>query len=581
MPLYPSLLALLFSLLLPFVTSALPLPSEGEEALNEEETLLFFDLPPLQKTLFWMLEKQPTVHLGFAGPYDTPEELDRLLIELYTDNGISPYWVSTSGAQRRAYTLISVLLKAEEEGLDPTRYRLSSIIPLLTASELEDLSRLDLLLSLAFIAYVTDMREGQAVACLLDPQLFGAARSTKWDTLDVLREGLNSPDLELFLAMQAPKHAEYQALKTLLAEYRLLEAQGGWPQLPEGPDLKAGAEDPRLDLLAQRLFRTGDLAHLDAGPFARYEGALVEAVKSFQRRYNLEPDGVLGKDTLRVLNIPVRDHINKIILNMERWRWLPQNLDGRRIFVNIAAFHLTLTSDYSSELTMPVSVGKLKNKTPVFNHSMSYIEVNPYWTIPPSIARNEIVPKMQKNPYYLHDERIRIFAGWQEDSPELPPSAINWQTIGTGINRYRLRQEPGPQNALGRIKFMFPNNKNIYLHDTPSPSQFKKRKRTLSHGCVRVSQPLDLALYILQNDGQRISKKQLQDLIASGKQRVFVLNSTVPVHLMYRTVFVDPATGRAHFYSDIYERDSALAKALFFPEGGDPCPSPSDAEVSP
>ncbi len=574
MPLYPSLVAFLFSLLLTLVcvlsTPAFPPPGEGEEGPSEEEAVLFFDLPPLQKTLFWMLEKQPSVHLDCAGPDDKAEELDRTLIELYTDNGIFPYWVSESGPNRRAYALISMLLKAEEEGLDPSRYRLSHIIPLLTVNALEDLIRLDLLLSLAYISYVTDLREGQAVACLLDPQLFAAARSKNWDKLEVLREGLNSPDLAEFLTQQAPQHGEYQALKALLENYRRIEAQGGWPQIPEGPSLKPGMEDGRIDILAQRLFLSGDLASLET-PFLRYEGALVEAVKTFQGRYNLEADGILGSDSLNVLNIPLRDHINKIIVNMERWRWLPHKLEGRRILVNIAGFYLTMQHDQTTELTMPISVGKIKNKTPIFNHTMSYIEVNPYWTIPPSIARTEIVPKMQKDPYYLYNEGIRIFSGWEEDSPELPPSVINWHTIGTGINRYRLRQEPGPKNALGRVKFMFPNNRNIYLHDTPSHSQFQKRQRTLSHGCVRVSQPVNLALYILQNDGRSLSKKQLQTLIASGKQRVFILKSPLPVHLIYRTAFIDPTTGQPHFYSDIYERDRLLAKALFLHDAEEKC----------
>ncbi|MCI5159109.1 MAG: hypothetical protein D3906_11880 [Candidatus Electrothrix sp. AUS1_2] len=263
------------------------------------------------------------------------------------------------------------------------------------------------------------------------------------------------------------------------------------------------------------------------------------------------------------MNVPVQEHIDKLILNMERWRWLPHKLEGRRILVNVAGFRLVGMYDCNVEITMPVIVGKVKNKTPIFSDVMTYIEVNPYWNIPPNIARNEIVPKVRENPFYLQEQRIRIFADWREGAPEIPPESIDWENIGRGISQFRLRQDPGRGNALGTIKFMFPNTKNIYLHDTPTHGLFRRSRRAFSHGCIRVSRPLELAGYILNHDYQMISRKQLEAQVAGKKRKIFVLNQPLPVHLIYRTAWVDRHTGTAYFYDDIYGRDARLAAALF------------------
>ncbi|MCI5120860.1 MAG: hypothetical protein D3908_06665, partial [Candidatus Electrothrix sp. AUS4] len=237
--------------------------------------------------------------------------------------------------------------------------------------------------------------------------------------------------------------------------------------------------------------------------------------------------------------------------------------EGRRIFVNIAGFRLVGMNDRQVEITMPVIVGKVQHKTPVFNDVMTYIEINPYWNIPSSIARNEIVPKVLENPLYLQEQRIRIFADWQAEAAEVMPESIDWQNIGGGINQFRLRQDPGPGNALGTIKFMFPNNNNVYMHDTPTHGLFRRAKRAFSHGCIRLSRPLDLADYILSNDHQMVMREQLKAQIASHERKIFVLNQPLPVHLIYRTARVDRSTGAAYFYDDIYGRDARLAAALF------------------
>jgi murein L,D-transpeptidase YcbB/YkuD len=577
------------------------------QAENMVRSIPATDMLPLQKNLFWLLENKPAVKFSFITDWKVSDGVDALLFTFYQENNFFPYWVTEYGPTRNAHILLSVLRRVDEEGLDLKRYRISRITALLVSRKTKDLAQLDLMLTLALYTYLGDMLEGAAASCLLDPALFSTARSTVADHKAMLHQAVSALDLRQFLKKLPPHHYEYQSLKKMLVRYRRMAGQGGWSKIPSGQTLRPGMADPRLRLLAERLFITGDLKDFSViapppllarpkpfpGPVTvtynhislreallppswwlippalppvhrlQYSNALLRAVQHFQQRYNLEQDGVIGKNTLETLNLPVENHINKIILNMERWRWLPHQLQGRRILVNIAGFRLVGMNDRKVEITMPVIVGKVGHNTPIFNHVMTYVEVNPYWNIPPSIVRNEIVDKVIENPFYLQEQRIRIFANWQEGAPEVMPGNIDWENIGRGINQFHLRQEPGPGNALGTMKFMFPNNNNVYLHDTPAHGLFRRVKRAFSHGCIRLSRPLDLASYILSNDHQMVLRKQLKAQVASRKRKIFVLNQPLPVHLIYRTARVDRNTGAAYFYDDIYGRDARLAAALF------------------
>ena len=541
----------LATLLLLFSRTDQPALAAGTESQNR-----------LQHSLNQVLVNRPTTTFGFTTLQADPSAVDRVLLSMYLKDNIRPYWVTSSGPNQKAEALLSVLNTAQEDGLNPDHYRLMDIQNLWKGRKPEDLARLDVMLTLAMGMYVTDMREGSAIPCLLNPKLFAAARDQKVDIIEVIRQALSAPDLVRFLQLQAPQHFGYQSLKKILAQYRKLEARGGWPKIPAGKVLKPGMHDDRISLLAQRLTITGDLKP-PVAPSNTYDSQLVKAVKHFQSRYNLERDGIIGKATLAALNIPVQDHIRRIIINMERWRWLPHTLDGRRILVNIAGFHLAGIRDEQLEITMPVIVGKTQHKTPVFTHTMRYVVFNPYWNVPNSIAENEMVPKMIKDPNYLQKERIRIFDGWNENAREVDPATIDWKTIGKGIRKYRLRQDSGPDNALGTIKFIFPNDYHVYMHDTPAHSLFKRNNRSFSHGCIRVSRPRDLALYILDNDDHGWSKERINALIKEGKRTVVSLKKPFPVHILYRTVFVDPRDNTIHFYDDVYGRDTLLARALF------------------
>ncbi len=539
-------------------------PADQEQsvtAIASDPELLPAD--PINSQIRKLLADKPTATLGFTTIKIDPVAVDLTLSDLYEKNSYQPYWVTEQGSGTKADSLLSVLTGSAEEGLEPALYHIAELGSIWQNRDPESLARLDLMLTLAMAAYVSDMREGRAISCLLDPKLFAAARDKEVNLKDVVHQGLKTPDLVQFLQMQAPMHSQYQSLKKTLADYRKLAAEGGWPEIPEGKTLKPGMTDERLPLLIKRLSITGDLNPVPETVPLTYDDQLVEAVKHFQYRYNLEQDGVIGKNTLSALNIPVEDHVSKIILNLERWRWLPHILDGRRILVNIAGFQLKAIQNEKVEMQMPVIVGKVFFKTPVFSHRMTYLVINPFWNIPTSIARNEIVGKMAKDPSYLQSQKIRMFKGWKENAPEVDPASINWQTIGRGINSYRLRQDPGPGNALGRIKFMFPNSDNIYMHDTPTHSLFKRSKRSFSHGCIRVSKPIDLAEHILASDNSNWTKKRIKEVIASGKRQIIRLKNPWPVHILYRTVRIDPADGTVFFYDDVYGRDALLAEALF------------------
>jgi murein L,D-transpeptidase YcbB/YkuD len=516
----------------------------------------------LTASLNRVLEDTPTTTLGYTDLQADPSTVDRVLLSMYLKNNSTPYWVTPHGPGQKAEALISVIKTADEDGLNPEHYRLKTLEKLWQSRSADDLAVLEVMLTMAMGSFVADMREGRAVSCLLDPELFAAARDHKVDLIKIIHQALTAPDLVQFLRQQAPQHQGYQSLKTALARYRTLKAQGGWQAVPEGKVLKPGMQDHRLGLLAQRLVVTGDLQQPVSAP-AVYDDQLVTAVKHFQKRYNLEQDGIIGKATLAALNIPIDDHIRGLIINMERWRWLPHTLGGQRLLVNIAGFYLAGIQDEKLQITMPVIVGKLHHETPVFTHTMRYIEFNPFWNLPNSIARDEIIPKMIKDPQHLAKEHIRIFDGWGENAREVSPSSIDWKTIGKGIRRYHLRQDPAPDNALGTVKFMFPNKYNVYMHDTPAHGLFKRNKRSFSHGCIRVGDPHGLALYLLNKDTGGWTEERIKKIVASGKRTIVNLKKPFPVHILYRTVLVDPRDNTVHFYDDIYGRDTLLARALF------------------
>jgi L,D-transpeptidase YcbB len=332
----------------------------------------------------------------------------------------------------------------------------------------------------------------------------------------------------------------YAALKGHLKKYHEAAKAGGWQPLPASArGLKKGASSPAVVALKKRLQLTGDLAAGDTT--ALFNDSLAVAIKNIQQRYGLLPSGVVNDSLIQSLNVPVEKRMEQIVLNMNRMLWTPQLPDSNLIQVNIPEYHLYVYADSGKTLDMPVIVGKEGNSTMMFNGDLNQVVFNPYWKVPESIVRDEIMPKMKTDPNYLKSQHMEIVS--QKDSIPV------------------IRQLPGAKNSMGKAKFLFPNNYDIYLHDTPDKSLFAQKDRALSHGCIRVAKPEQLAAYLLRNQSEW-TPERIQQAMNSGKEQTVQLNRPVPVAITYYTAWVD-RTGQLHFRNDVYQHDDRTARMMF------------------
>ena len=460
----------------------------------------------------------------------------------YERRAFAPAWSNGGGLLPRAAELTAALAAAGEHGLRPEDYptaeirRRMGLLPLSGATPAPgDLADLDLLLTHAFLTYGAHLRGGR-----VSPQSIQrdcAVERSATDLAAVLEEALGAGRIRQALEELAPPHEGYRALRQQLAKLReTAAARGGWPAVPDGPTLQADDRDDRIAALRARLAATDDAPPGEPAEPAVLDPPLVEAVQAFQRRHGLEPDGVVGPATLRALNVPAADRFRQIELNLERWRWFPRDPGERHVMVNVAGFELAAVEAGRTAVSMRIIVGKPYQRTPLFSSAMTQVVLNPSWHVPSSITTKEIVPRLKRDPGYL---------------------ARNGYYWSNG----RLVQRPGPQNALGRIKFLFPNRFNVYLHDTPSRSLFERTVRTFSHGCMRIEKPLELAEWVL---GETWTRERLEAAIAARRERSVRLPEPLPVHVVYWTAWVDDAGG-LQLREDVYGRDEALGKGL----GGD------------
>ena len=509
------------------------------------------------------LEMGPSVHLNINAHGRSATDIDEILMQLYSNNELQPFWIEDGKLRQPGIDIHAVLQDAGSQGLNPADYLISNINQFWNSTDISGQAQLDILLTLGMMLYVADQREGRIQPRQLDPKLFATASDVEVDWKTLFATAFKTADMKLFLAEQAPPFFQYRHLQKKLAEYRMIAQKGGWPSLPDGEVLKPDMVDKRIKMLRERLAVTGELQTENIENTV-FDPHLAEAVKKFQQRHNLLPDGVIGKQTIAALNVPVELRIQQIIINMERYRWLKPMNDEQMVAVNIAGFQAVAGRPGRFDITMPVIVGRTYHKTPVFNDTIKYVEFNPYWNVPTSIASSEILPKLKKDPGYLKKQNMRIFRGWAEDAAELDASTIDWSKVSKKeMNRYRVRQDPGPQNALGTLKIMFPNKYNVYLHDTPAHGLFKEKTRAFSHGCIRMARPAEMAAWVLGGAAKGWSVERVHEIVATGKRQVVTLDEPMPVYILYRTTVVDPEDDNLYFYSDIYGRDKLLAQALF------------------
>jgi murein L,D-transpeptidase YcbB/YkuD len=475
-------------------------------------------------------------------------------------------WITNRGPVPQVESLLQSIRTVYEDGLRPEDYHLGEIEELENqvvshfgepkSVEPRKLADLDLLLTDAFLVLSSHLLSGRINPESFDPEWIANRRGA--DLSVVLEEALMGNRVEETLAELRPPQYGYQALRQELSRYRKIAEAGGWPMIPPGPKLKKGSRDPRVSILRERLTKSGDFD--DSADEDIYDERLERAVVRFQKDHGLTPDGIVGPATLEALNVPVEERIRQIELNMERWRWLPNDLGNPHILINMADFHLNVIDNRQKLMTMKIIVGKSYRRTPVFSGNMTYLVLNPVWNVPQNIAIKDKLPLIRNDAHYLATQNMRVLRGWGEDESEVDPATIDWASISTKNFIYHLRQEPGPQNPLGRVKFMFPNRFDVYIHDTPNRELFEKTERTFSSGCIRIENPIDLAEFALRDD-PKWTRETILAAMDKGSQQIVKLPRAICVHLLYWTAFVDD-DGTLQFRKDIYGRDRKLDMAL-------------------
>jgi murein L,D-transpeptidase YcbB/YkuD len=473
------------------------------------------------------------------------------LINFYTGRGYQPAWLDIQGKPRpAAEELLKALDEADREGLRTVDYQRTALRKRLTALQngegTSDISRLtdfDLLFTDTFLTYGSHLLSGQLSPRKVDPDWAMKPRSR--DLAAVLEQALTQDQIAETLRALAPQAKGYTQLREMLGKYRKVEQEGGWPIVASSAPGKT---------LRARLEASGDLS--EGGKHR--DKALTEAVRRFQKRHGLPETGTVNAATLAALNVPVSERIRQIELNLERWRWMPDDFGSRYILVNIPSYKMQVFEENKPVLESKVVVGRQERQTPTFTANMAYLVLSPKWYVPRSIAVKDKLPQLKRNPYALARQGIRIY---NSAGQQINPGAVNWSAVSARNFNYHLRQDAGPRNALGGIKFMFPNPYSIYLHDTPSRELFSRNQRTYSSGCIRISNPVELAEYLLKHD-PKWNKDTIKTASTSGKQRVVQLPEEVPVYLLYWTAWVD-SEGLLHFRDDIYKRDKPLVRALY------------------
>ena len=489
------------------------------------------------------------------------------LPRFYAQRGYRPAWEGAGGDFAPAAELTHQIEAAAAHGLDPQTYRLNILQDLLERVRGQLASGhsldaalsadLDFLLTDAFLLLASHLRAGRVNPQTLHPE-WVVQMDPAIDFARILQEAIASGRIGAALETFPPPHPEYRALKLALADYRRLATAGEWPQLPPSARWEPGDTGEIADLLRARLIASGDISPTAEG--AGPDRELFEGLRRFQARHGLEVDGRMGAQSVQALNVSIGERVRQIELNLERWRWLPPDLGPRHIRVDVPHFDLSVIAEGDTVLRMRVVVGRHYRRTPVFSSLMDHLVFNPDWTIPPRIAVQDILPKARKEPGYMRRENIRVFDGWGRDAAELDPDAIDWGGVTAANFRYKLRKDPGPKNDLGRVKFMFPNNFNVYLHDTPSRRLFERSMRGFSSGCIRIEKPLELAALVLL-DSPAWTPESVKAAVDSGRMRTVTLPRKIPVHLIYMTAAAG-ADGRVEFRPDIYQRDPVLDLAL-------------------
>jgi len=501
-----------------------------------------------------------SIKTSLAASYDTahPDSAAYLaaqkLYYFYGGRGFEPVWLTKNPVGKITFSpaaqkIITVFNKSYLEGLRPADY-LTDALSLDAAANPAQLAALETAFSAAAMRYAKDAFSGRVKPSSVSHSI--TQKPPELDGAKFLLQLASSNEPDRLLLSLSPTNREFVALKAALA--RALKDNEQEPiVIANGKILKAGMSDKRVTVLRQRLDLPANGAEDDNEERDVYDAELVAAIKAFQLNMGLIVDGIVGPATIAALNGATAPSRQDIIANMERWRWMPRDMGNFYVFVNIPEFRLTIVRDKETTFETRVVVGKRQFQTPVFSDEIENIVVNPYWNVPSSIARREIGPAIIKNPGYLAANNMELLSGGQV----INASLVDWST--TSISKFRIRQRPGRNNALGTIKFLFPNEHAVYLHDTPSKYLFSRSQRAYSHGCVRVQDPMAFAQALLVNE-KNLSRASLENQFGA-KERWNNLATHIPVHLAYFTLRADK-DGNIRSYGDVYGIDAKLKQML-------------------
>jgi murein L,D-transpeptidase YcbB/YkuD len=484
------------------------------------------------------------------------KKLWKLTQQFYERRQHAPAWLKGTAPRPTVAELIAALSAASEEGLDPQLYNVSLLEQKRQTASQGFLSKRgfepaeagehDVWLTYLYLKYASDLADGLSDLARADAKW--QIRPEKFDPAASLEDALARNRIEESLRELTPDNPQYLALRRVLAEYRTQAAGGGWPTVPANLRLAPGQKSRNVALIAQRLSASGDYKGpaINTGATATYSTDLQEAVKRFQRRHGVTDDGIVSAPVVAEMNVPIDRRISQITLNLERWRWLPRDLGERHIVVNIPEYRLEVWERNQVPLAMRVVVGKQDTQTPIFNDVMTHLVFSPYWNVPPNIAEGETLPEILKDPGFLDRNSMEVL---DSDGNLIDPRSIDLADPA----RYRFRQRPGAHNSLGLVKFMFPNQYNVYLHDTPTDSLFARASRSFSHGCVRLENPMALAEYVLR-DQPEWTRERIEEAMNAEQERTVKLRSAIPVYLGYFTARVS-ADGIMQFRRDVYDID--------------------------
>jgi len=473
---------------------------------------------------------------------DQPLDKD-MLHAFYAYRNYALAWDGDDGRlSDRAAAVYATLAAADQEGLEPTDYHIGEITRLANASTDVDRLNRDLLLTDGLVHYASDVSAGKLTSRQTDER-YDDRQSLGLPQYLASSANLDPAELALFLANLGPSTPQYLAVKAMLAKARRYADAGGWTTLPDGGSIRPGMHDPIMPMLRQRLIAEGWLP-ANSKPAGKgnddlYDQPLSGAVAAFQAEHAIKSDGVIGKDTRAALDLPAEARVQQLAVNLERLRWGEAPTEGRAVEVNLASYSLKVYQDGTPILTMPVVVGSRENPTPMIASRITTVVLNPNWTLPPNVIK-EMLPRIRDDDAYLRNKGIA-----REESD----------------GHVRLVQPPGPTNPLGRYKFIMPNDKDIYLHDSPDVAKFHYALRAYSHGCIRLGNPAALAALLLDDRIATLPDGGLDALVQTGETRHIALSKPVPVSLIYRTTWLD-ANGRLVIGEDSYGRDLRLWKAL-------------------